>query len=56
MNCIRYVIWHLKLEKRIPLLGIVKNELSYTVRNITNCSKKILLLINSCQLFKQYGE
>ena len=56
MNCLRYCIWELKLEKRIPTLGMLKNEIFYCMKNICNCSKKYKLLVDDCQLFRQYGE
>ena len=56
MNCLRFCIWELKLEKRTPTLGILKNEIFYCMKNICNSSKKYKQLIDDCQLFRQYGE
>ena len=56
MNCLRYCIWQFKLEKRIPSNNLVRTGLFYTVKNIRNSSAKSLLLIDGCQLFRQYGE
>ena len=56
MNSLRYCIWQFKLEKRIPSNNLVRTELFYTVKNIRNSSAKSKLLIDGCQLFRQYGE
>ena len=39
MNCLRYCIWELKLEKRSLSLGILKNKIFYCLKNICNSSK-----------------
>ena len=56
MKSLRYPIWQFKLEKRIPSNNLVRTELFYTVKYIRNSSAKSKLLIDGCQLFRQYGE
>ena len=56
MNSLRYCIWQFKLEKSIPSNNLVRHKLFYTVKNIRSSSAKYRLLIDGCQLFRQYGE
>ena len=56
MNSLRYCIWQFKLEKRIPSNNLVRTELFSTAKNIRNSFAKFKLLIDGCQLFRQYGE
>jgi hypothetical protein len=56
LDILRYVIWQCKLNKRIPTLSHVSEEVNYTINVVRTSNREISELFENCNMFTRRNE
>ena len=56
LDILRYVIWQCKLNKRVPTLSHVSEEVNYLINVVRTSNKEISELYENCNIFTRRNE
>jgi hypothetical protein len=54
-DTLKFVLWQLKLRRRLPNRHNVESEFNYILGQIVNGNKKLKRKFNACNLFRRHG-